>query len=324
MRACLCCLLAAFAGFAQEPASPEKPKLLLAFASYRKQPLHPTVFFYEHDGKAEGKLVGSIDTANKRSDYHPALSQDGTLCAFASEQENKIGTILLWNLPDKKMLEAPKLEVKGKPTSAWNGAALAGDGKLLALAGWNSQRRWDIALYDLVKHAFVDVPNLNTEADHERMPALSGDGRFLAFTSNSSNGVGGTDVFLYDRQTSKLVPLPGLNSTFRDAEPNLSHDGRLIVFASDRPGGQGARDIYLYDRQTAKLVPLPGLNSGSQDQTPALSPIGRYVVFASDRFRGAGERDVYLYDRQAGKLLPTPGLNVKSDDIDPCIVTPGL
>src|SRR5436190_17453775 len=59
------------------PARPGPAKLLIAFASYRERPLHPKVYFYEHDGVDSGKLVGSIDAVNQRSDYHPSLSHDG-------------------------------------------------------------------------------------------------------------------------------------------------------------------------------------------------------------------------------------------------------
>ena len=40
------------------------------------------------------------------------------------------------------------------------------------------------------------------------MPALSGDGRCLAFASNRKDGVGLTDIYLYDRKESKVVALP--------------------------------------------------------------------------------------------------------------------
>ena len=44
---------------AQKPAS---PKLLIAFASYRDRPKHSNIFFYEHDGVATGKILGSAGT----------------------------------------------------------------------------------------------------------------------------------------------------------------------------------------------------------------------------------------------------------------------
>src|SRR5438552_3353929 len=94
------CLFALSAGLTcrEAPAQPPaKVKLLLAFASFRERPLHPKVYFYEHDGVGDGKIVGSIDAVNQRSDYHPSLSHDGRWCAFASERENDVGRIFVWD-----------------------------------------------------------------------------------------------------------------------------------------------------------------------------------------------------------------------------------
>src|SRR5579885_2363661 len=320
-RACLglaALLLALAAVPAQEPAA--KPKLLIAFASFRERPRHPKIYFYEHDGVAGGKVTGSIDTVNHRSDYHPSLSHDGRLCAFASELENQTGRILLWDVKEKKLVDVPG--INDSPNGQLH-PSLSGDGRLLAFAAWNRPGvgpRWDLLLFDTAAKKRLDLPGLNTPANDERMPALSGDGRWLAYASNAKGGVGLTDICLYDRRAGKMVAVPELNSPQMDVEPSLSHDGRLIAFVSDRPGGKGGRDVYLFDRQQKKLLPLPGLNSVGHDQSPALSPDGRYLAFVSERTGGAGERDVYLYDRQAGKLLPTPGLNAKQEDFDPCVI----
>ncbi len=315
------CSVVSFSNAAAPPANPQaKLKLLIAFSSYRERPLHPKVYFYEHDGVASGKIIGSIDPLNQRSDYHPSLSHDGRFCAFASELENQTGRIQLWNIKDKKLIDLPALNAS---PNAQMGPCLSGDGKLLAFAAWNrpgASPRWDIFLYDVVAKKLLDLPNLNTSAFDERMPALSGDGRFLAFTSNAKGGVGLTDIYLYDRKEKKVISLPELNSKQMDVEPSLSGDGRLIAFVSDRPGGSGGRDIYLFDRVEKKLLPLPGLNSVGHEQSPALSPDGRFLAFVSERLGGEGERDIYLYDRQKQKLLPTPRLNAKQDDFDPCVI----
>ncbi|MBX9580427.1 MAG: hypothetical protein K2X87_08975 [Gemmataceae bacterium] len=300
-------------------ADPPPGKLLIAFASFRERKLHPKVYFYEHDGIAAGKLVGSVDAVNQRSDYHPTLTADGKLCAFAAETENQTGKVLLWDRAEKKLLDPPKLN---DTPHGQLGAAASGDGKLVAFSAWNrpgASPRWQVLLYDVGKRDLIDAPGLNDPKADEQSPAISGDGRFVAFTTNRKGGAGLTDVLLYDRMTKALVPLPGLNSSATDTTPSLSADGNLIAFASNRPGGAGGFDVYLYDRAAAKLLPLPGLNGVGHDQTPAVSPDGRYVVFVAERAAGAGERDVYLYDRRAGKLLPTPGLNSPAEDFDPCV-----
>ena len=62
------------------------------------------------------------------------------------------------------------------------------------------------------------LANLNT-ASHECSPSLSADGRFIAFVSERVEGEGDRDIYLYDRQTQKLLPTPGLNSKAEDFDP---------------------------------------------------------------------------------------------------------
>jgi Tol biopolymer transport system component len=316
----LAALTLALPSSAEQAPAPSGHKLLIAFSSYRDRPRHPQIYFYEHDGVAQGKIVESIPTVNNRSDYHPALSLDGRYCAFASELENQTSRIFVWDRQEKRLLDLPA--VNDSPNAQLH-PTLSGDGRLLAFAAWNRagfSQRWDIVLYDVAKKKLAPTTALNTRTFDERMPCLSGDGRSLAFTSNAKGGVGLSDVYLYDCREDRIIPLPEMNSPHMDVTPSLSHDGNLIAFASDRPGGKGGRDIYLYDRAAKRFLDLPGLNSVAQEQTPSLSADGRYIAFVSERFAGEGERDVYLYDRQTSKLLPTPGLNSKREDIDPCVI----
>jgi len=322
-RTLFCIALAVTAACAFLPAQETGSKLLLAFSSYRERPKHPNIFFYEHDGVGTGKIVGSVATprAMASADSHPTLSQDGKSCAFTFELENNTGRIQFWDLKEQKL---DVLAAVNTSPNAQMSPSLTGDGKLVAFAAWNRAgavgQGWHVYLYDLAGKKFVDLPDLNHSLADDRMPSLSGDGRFLAFASNRKDGAGLTDLYLYDRQAGKLVAVPELNSKHMDAQPSLSADGNLIAFVSDRPGGQGGRDIHLFDRAAGKLLPLPGLNTPSHEHSPSLTADGRFIAFVSERLGGDGERDVYLYDRAAQKLLPTPGLNSKADDFDPSLI----
>jgi Tol biopolymer transport system component len=302
-----------------EGEGPPPPRLLLAFASYRDRAAFTNVYFYEHDGLGQGRLLDAVPAVFERADYHPSLTADGAICAYAAKQVGGFpGLIQLWDLRARRPLERPGLN---EGFGARLEPSLSGDGRLLAFTGWErpgGAGGWDAFLYDLHVRQFVGVPGLNTQYE-ERELTLSGDGRYLAFVSNRPGGKGLSDIYLYERSAQALVPLPGLNTRHRELNPALSADGRLVAFVSDRPGGSGGKDIYLYDRQTEALLPLPGLNSVAHEQTPALSPDGRFIAFVSERISGAGERDLYLYDRRLSKLLRTPGLNSKKDDFDPSL-----
>lgn len=312
------CLCFALPVAAQKPAD---AKLLIALGSYRDRPKHPNIFFYEHDGIAGGKILGKPATPQgATAEGHPSLSHDGRYCAFTFEVENNTGRISFWDRKENKLIEHP--DINNSP-NALMGPSLSSDGNFIAYTGWNRPgggQGWHVFLFDRAAKKIIDMPNLNSATFEDRLPALSGDGRWLAFVSNRRDGVGLTDIYLYDRKESKLVGIPKLNSKNMDAEPSLSADGNLIAFASDRPGGSGGRDIYLFDRAADKFLPLSGLNTLAHEYSPSLSPDGRYIAFVSERLGGEGERDVYLYDRQSQKLLPTPGLNSKTDDFDPCVI----
>lgn len=300
-------------------AEPANERLLIAFASLRAEPLHPTIYFYEHDGEATGKIVGKVAPGDKRSDHHPSLSQDGRLCAFAAEVVSNVCTVECWNRDTEESLTLTSLN---KSPNAQMAPSL-GAASVLCLEAWNRPGcpgRWDLLLYDFDEDTFLELPNLNTSQFDERKPSLSGDGRWLAFTTNSHTQQRLSEIALYDRAAGQLASVPNLNSRFMESEPSISHDGRWIAFVTDRLGGQGARDISLYDRQTAQLVALPGLNSVGQEQSPSLSPDGRFIAFVSERLDGAGERDIYVYDRDTESLLPLPALNSPRDEYDPCVI----
>jgi Tol biopolymer transport system component len=306
------------------PAQKSAPsRLLIAFASYRERPKHSHIYFYEHDGVAGGKIIGSVGTPRARdsAEGHPSISQDGRYCAFTYEIENQTSKIKCWDLKGQKLIDLP---VINDSKNAVLGSSLSSDGNLIAFCNWNRQGGpgpgYHVFLFDKSAKKLLDLPGLNSQAFDDRMPALSGDGRFVAFTSNRKGGAGLTDIYLYDRKEGKNMTVVGLNSKFSDVEPSLNADGSLIAFASERPDGVGGRDIYLFDRAAGKLLPLPGLNTPAHEYSPGLSPDGRFIAFVSERVEGEGDRDIYLYDRQTQKLLPTPGLNSKAEDFDPSVM----
>lgn len=320
-RFVLLTLILPTAGFVA--AQESKTRLLIAFGSYRDRPKHPNIFFYEHDGVGQGKIVGTIATPRNvaTAEAHPWLTADGRLCFFTFEQENKTSRIHCWDRQDKKLLELP--EANTSPNTQLSPSCSA-DGNLVLFTALNrpmgAGQGYHVYLFDRSAKKVVDLPGLNDPMADDRMAKTCGTGRCVVFVSNRKGGAGLTDVYLYDRTTEKLVDLPGLNSDRTDVEPALGAEGNLIAFASDRSGGKGSRDIYLYDRRAKKLLDLPGLNGPGPEYTPTLSPDGRFLAFVAERVGGEGERDIFLYDRQTARLLPTPGLNSKTEDFDPCVL----
>ena len=133
-----------------------------------------------------------------------------------------------------------------------------------------------------------------TELDsryNDEQPALSGDGRYVAFVSNRN---GSRSILMYDLKQRQFVNLPRLNRRDAIAEsPSLSYTGRYIVYvASDsaRP------EIELYDRATQQAQLLTAGYRG-WFRNPSISPDGRYVVFESGN---RGQWDIEIFDRGPG------------------------
>jgi len=127
---------------------------------------------------------------------------------------------------------------------------------------------------------------------------ISGDGRFVAFSSRATNLVpehtdAFEDIFVYDRAENTVdwisrgiddAPSNGTSSF-----PKISADGRYVVFQSTATNLvepiTAPSNIYLFDRsdRTMRLVSVAsdGTPADAQSITPNISDDGRVVAFAS-------------------------------------------
>jgi uncharacterized repeat protein (TIGR01451 family) len=153
-------------------------------------------------------------------------------------------------------------------------------------------------------------------------PSISGDGRFVAFSSEASNLVRGDrnvnpDVFVHDRLTHETtrvsVATNGAEANAGGSEPTISRDGRFVAFLSNAdnivPDGNFTADVFVRDRQTGVTERISQAPDGSDANgqslfAPRLNADGRFVYyssFASNLVAGDpdnGDVDAYLFDRQ--------------------------
>ncbi|MGE0360414.1 MAG: IPT/TIG domain-containing protein, partial [Vicinamibacterales bacterium] len=171
-----------------------------------------------------------------------------------------------------------------------------------------------------------------------RFPALSGDGRVVAFVSDAPNLVNGDtngrwDVFVHDRATSRTTRVSvasGGRQAAGDPAPSppaLSADGTRVAFASTAPDlvgndTNGDADIFVHDlttRRTSRLD-LRAVLGGrfARPRDPALSADGRVVAFAADRtsawaFGLPGGRDILVADLTTGQIRVVSGAGGVAD-----------
>ncbi len=133
----------------------------------------------------------------------------------------------------------------------------------------------------------------------ENFPAISGDGRFVAFASLASNLVpndlnNASDVFVKDHLTGAIervsVSSSGAEAMGASVLPEISRDGRYVVFLSNAANlanvSGSANRVYRHDRLTGetRLVVTSSddvSNNGSCTYS-AISSDGRYVAFVGN------------------------------------------
>jgi Tol biopolymer transport system component len=145
-------------------------------------------------------------------------------------------------------------------------------------------------------------------------PAISGDGRWVAFVSgNPDPAAGARTVRLWDRTTGTLSSPLGQINGWAD-QPALSGDGRYLAFrtraALAATDTNEFADVYVLDRQSGSVDLVSVATSGrigarGDSGEPAISSDGRRVAFTSSALFlvsasvPAGQTQVYLRDRSA-------------------------
>jgi Tol biopolymer transport system component len=155
-------------------------------------------------------------------------------------------------------------------------------------------------------------------------PSISADGRYVAFTSDASNLVGGENIrlqiFLRDTLmgTTALLSLnpSGEQGNYGSDSPSISADGHYVAFrsiADNLVSGEtnyNTPDILLRDTQNGTTTRVSVDSSGTQGNDDSwwssISADGRYVAFASyaDNLVSGdttiGQGDIFLRDTQTG------------------------
>ena len=146
----------------------------------------------------------------------------------------------------------------------------------------------------------VSVASDGTQANGDSGdPAMSSDGRYVAFWSVASNLVAGdtngyADIFVRDRQlgvtTRVSVASDGAQGDGISTRPAISGDGRYVTFASTASNlvsgdTNGVSDLFVHDRLTGATQRVSMAFDGSQANADsgesAMTADGRYIAFTS-------------------------------------------
>jgi Tol biopolymer transport system component len=250
--------------------------------------------------------------------YSPSISGDGRYVAFRSEASNLVAGDAYFNfdifvkdtstgMTTRVSADSSGLQGNGNSSEP----AISGDGQYVAfssdatnlLAGDENGVR-DIfikhALVGALTAASIAVPNLGASGNSwSYVPSISGDGRYLAFSSDSTNLVAGDtnrrrDIFVKDTAAGTMMRVntaaDGAQANDESDFPSISRDGRFVAFRSDAwnltPGGSVFRSaIYLKDTLTGTVAMVStdsnGVQAEGESGSPSISADGRYVAFWS-------------------------------------------
>jgi Tol biopolymer transport system component len=248
----------------------------------------------------------------------PSISATGRYVAFESDAKNLVkgdtnGKRDIF-VRDRKSGKTTRVSLRSDGKQAWGGdsdaAAISANGRYVAFASKatnlvrsDTNGKKDVFVHDRStgKTRRVSVrSNGNQGNNHSDGPAISADGRFIAFDSLAGNLVKGDtnteyDVFLRDRNSKKTrrvsIRSDGKQALGSDSwQAAISADGRSIAFMSYATNLftndlNGEPDVFLRDRKSGKTRLVSrnrfGAMADNDSRGPDISADGRFVVFRS-------------------------------------------
>ena len=311
--------------------------------------------------------VRSNEAQANEDSTEPVISSNGRYIVFTSDATNLVAGDLNdttdvfvrdRSLGTTKLVSVRSNESQGNAGSQH--AAISGNGRFVVfdssasnLVAGDGNSQIDIFVRDLQLGTtrLVSVrTNGNQGNGASYDPSISGKGRFVAFTSESSNLVGSDtngkrDVFLRDLQrgttTRVSVRSSGAQGNEDSQDTVISADGSSIVFLSRATNlvssdTNAATDVFVRDRThgtTRRLSLSSGeVEANGENDFPTISANGRFVAFqsvATNLVAGDGNliSDVFVRDRDLGTTrrvsVSTAGAEGDNGSYDPSISANG-
>ncbi len=268
------------------------------------------IFLHDRSDGSTVRISAADSQGGDGDSSLPAISDDGQWVVFESaatnlvdQDTNQVTDIFAWQRGAGTLLRLsldPSSQEQGNGPSSL--AVIAGGGRYVAFRSFadnlvpdDSNATWDIFVYDLQTNT-MELATLSQEGDQVSpallfpdapltRPAISGDGRFVAFQSDAANLVaddtnGQMDIFVRDlaARTTRRASLAwsGSQANGHSFFPQLSEDGGTLAFlsqASNLVAGDvnGFTDGFLYGDGSA--YPTPTFTpTATPSPTPTVTP----------------------------------------------------
>ena len=305
-------------------------------------------------GDIERVSVASNGSQANGNSEEPSISSDGRFIAFISDATNLVtgdtnGVADVF-VHDMDTGVTARVSVASVGTQG-NGDAftlsLSSNGRFVAfgslatnLVAGDTNAVIDVFVHDRTTGTTVrvSIATGGAQANNESFsPAISSDGRFVAFQSDATNLVpfdtnNSSDIFVRDRTTAVTerisVASDGTQANGDSSIAAISSDGRFVAFTSEATNlvagdTNNKADIFVRDRQnnTTERVADPAefvTGSGTIIVAPAISPDGDFLGFrssANDLVPGDTNNsfDTFLIERDT---LTAERVSVSSSEVE--------
>lgn len=306
--------------------------------------------------RQSGAVTLESNAAQDTEYSNPRTSGDGRYVVFESFTTEHSGADIVWRDRVAGITRVLTDGVRAREPFAWSrNPVISSDGRVVAFAsaatrltvdGDVNGSQEDIYTLTLpsgrIVRASVSSSGVQMTRGNSIIPALSGDGRWLAFASTAPLVDGPPrdkpyrHIYLRDLRDGKTTRVTrsasGGAPNGDSSLPSISGDGRYVTFVSEASnmlsGDENqSSDVMLYDRSTDAISWVSrgadGSSANGESTSPVISADGRFVAFQSDasnlvcakRCAEHGEDinllwDVFVFDRASGRIV-----RVSEDDL---------
>jgi hypothetical protein len=336
--------------------------VVLMMFSWVQMPLNVSANHLHATAAGSIMLVSVASNGTQGNDHSgaPSISADGRFVAFYSFADNLVqGDINGVGDVFVRDLQAGKTTIVSVASDGTQGTidsggveAISANGRYVVFESWDSHLDAStncgvhLSLYvhdlqtgvtDCVYYTYDGSP-ITGNLDGLGGPAISADGRFVAFSSEDSKLVPGDtngvyDIFVHDRLTgtTELVS-KATDGTLGDGNSDyldMSADGRFIAFRSNArnllsSGPTSHTDVYIHDRLSGTTELISAAPDGTEADRQsfdfiAISADGRFVAFqtnATNLMPGSTQdmTRIFVHDHQTGTNEYIADVNGESVD----------
>jgi Tol biopolymer transport system component len=273
---------------------------------------------FVHDRQTGATTRVSVATGGAQaaaSSSNPSISADGRYVAFQSSASGLVtgDTNATWDIfvhdrqtgiTERVSRDAAGVQANGASVDA----SISADGRVVAfrsaasnLVALDGNAREDVFAFDRLNSSITrcSVASDGTESDNtSRYPAISADGRYVAFESIATGLVasdlnGTWDIFVHDRSSGQTscasLDLAGVTGNNQSTNAAMSSDGRFVAFQSYATAlvandNNNTGDVFEYD--LGAILPFAYCTAGTTTHgcVPAIAYTGTPSASASSGF----------------------------------------